>query len=1090
MSLRRTVGMLALCALLVVPVIDAEEGRLLRFPDVHGDTVVFSYAGDLYTVPAAGGTAVRLTSHQGIERFPKFSPDGRWIAFTGQYDGSNQVFVIPATGGMPKQLTWYPNMQMSDRNGVDGMVYDWTPDGKKVFFYTMRDALGIAVGQGRIYTVDVNGGLPTPLPMPESGAASFSPDGTKVAYNPIMRDFRTWKRYKGGRAQDIYLFDLKSYAWEKITDWVGTDNFPMWRGNNIWFTSDREPSGRLNLWKYDLTTKQFSQITRFSEFDVKTPSIGGDTIVFECGGYLYLQPLAGGEARKITVHLPGDTPLAMKSLASFAPNVDYLGLSPGGSRAVFTARGEVFTLPAKDGNTRNLTNTPGIREKFATWSPDGKWIAYLSDRSGEDEIYLRAQDGSGEETRLTTDGDRIRFAPVWSPDSKKIAWSDKSLRLYWLDIEAKKPVLVDTAEAGDITDYAWSPDSRWIAYSKPKLYTNFRAIHLYSLENAKSTKVSGDMNIDVAPEFDPEGKYLYFLSFRDYNTTFDFAETNAVLNPGIRPYLVTLATATPHPFAPKSDEVKIAEEKKEGKPAEEPKKDGKTEDKKDAGPAPITVDLAGIGERVVGFPLPPGGYGGIAAAKGMILYTRGGDLYVYDMKERKETQKLAGILGFGMSPDHGHLIYSAPGSRFGIVAATPAPAKVGDGALDLSQLEGWKDPRAEWVNGYKEAWRRYRDFFYDPDMHGVDWKKLGDRYAALLPHVAHGADFAYLLGELVGELNIGHSYITGGDQPVLPYPGAGLLGAQFAADSSGYYRITRIYRGENWHEGIRSPLTEVGTDVKEGDLLIAIDGVEVKTTENPYRHLFNKADRAVTLMVNDKPTREGARAVTVRPVANEAPLRYWDWVRSRREYVEKASGGRLAYVHIPNMFPDGLSAFFKYYFAQIDKEGLVVDIRYNAGGFISQIVLERLRRVMIGMGYARNYGISTYPDTVFVGPMVAITNAHAASDGDIFGYFFKEYKLGKLIGTRSWGGVVGIRGFPPLINGTDVSVPEFSTYSRDSQWIIEGHGVDPDIVVENPPADVIAGRDPQLDKAVQVLLEEIKANPKKRAPVPQKFPVR
>ena len=1078
---------LTACVLLSASAFALEEGRLLRFPDIHKDKVVFAYAGDIWIAPVAGGAATRLTSHEGIEQFPKFCPSGKWIAFTGEYDGSQQVYIVSAAGGEPKQLTYYPSTTFPERFGADNMVYGWTPDGSKVVFRSQRDSFDALVG--RLFTVSPEGGLPEPMPMPISGFASFSPDGKKLAYNRVMRDYRPWKRYKGGLAQDVWIFDLETYEIERITDWEGTDNFPMWMGDKIYFNSDRD--ARLNLFVYDLNTKETTKVTNFEKYDVKFPSQGPDSIVFENGGYLYVLDPETHESRKLEITLPSDRPLTRATYISASDRIDHFDIGREGKRAVFTARGEVFTVPAKHGDIRNITKTPGIREKFGSWSPDGKWIAYLSDVSGEDELYIRSQDGEGEEIRLTTDADRTRFAHVWSPDSSKLAFADKSLRLFYVDVNEKEMVKIDEATSGEIRDYAWSPDSMWIAYSKPKEATGFRSLYLYSLETKKVTKLTNDFTHDTDPAFDPDGKYLFFTSARDFSPSFSALESNYYFENLFRLYAIVLQADAPSPFAPQSDEVKPEEEKPEAAAEEAAEKEKKEE--KENGEKKLKIDLEGIQLRVVGFPIKPSNYRGLTAVKGHLFYFKSAEgktaLYIYDVKNRKEQLFLTPANGYSLSPDGKKLLYRS-GATYGILDVAPKQNKVGDGKLNLSNMEMLKEPRGEWQNAFNEVWRRYRDYFYAPNMHGVDWPKMREIYGEIVPYVAHRTDLTYLISELVSELGAGHAYVGGGDQPRPKFHGVGLLGATFEATDSGFYRIKQIYAGENWHENYRSPLTEPGVDVDEGDYIIAVDGAPLKTSQNPYSLFVNKVDRTVELTVSNEPSEDGARKATVKPIKDEWPLRYYNWVKKNRDYVTEKTGGRVGYVHIPDMGAPGLSEFVKWYYAQLDKEGLIVDVRFNGGGFVSEMILERLRRIVVGMGHARNFTPGTYPEAAFVGPKVCLTNKYAASDGDIVSYFWKEYKLGPLVGTRTWGGVVGIRGKPPLIDGGYAFVPEFGMFSMDREWIMENYGVDPDIVLDNLPKDIIAGKDPQLDKGIELVLKAMEEQRTKRPESPDEYPIR
>jgi tricorn protease len=1080
-----------LCAAAALGADVVHDARLLRFPDIHGDTIVFSHGGDLWAVSASGGSARRLTSGDGLKVFPRFSPDGKWIAFTGQYDGTFDVYVMPAEGGAPRRLTWYPSQENNERMGYDNMVIGWTPDGR-VLFRSQRGPIAGFIGQP--YTVSPDGGPVARFPLPESGIISFAPDGQRIAYTRIFRDFRTWKRYQGGLAQDVSIYDLGKKTLERITDWVGTDTDPMWVGNAIYFISDRE-NWKLNLWRYDLGTKQTARATDFKEFDVKWAHSGSGKIVFENGGFLYLLDPVDGQPRKVAVDLPDDRRLARTHWVNVDDKITEFGLAPGGKRALFVARGDVFTVPVEHGNTRNLTDSQGVRERDAIWSPDGRWVAYVSDATGEEELEIVAQDGKAPPIRVTSGPSAWHFPPVWSPDSKKLAYADRSMRLFYVDVQEKKPVLVDKAEIFEITQYAWSPDSKWLCFANQTDNTN-PALFLYSLDTRSLRQITSDTVPSYEPRFDPDGKYLFFLSDRDSNATLGNFELSYTVNKITRPHAILLRADVSSPFAPQSDEVKVGEEK----PKEPPKDDGretkdkdakeKGEEPKKAKKEPFRIDLPGIEQRVVGFPVPPGNYHGLSVASGKVLYldapvpvladNDGGDavehetLHIYDLEKRKDLVDLS-VDNYNLAPDGSRLIYRND-KAYGVVELKEG-IKVGDGKVDLSGLRMDLDPEAEWRQIFSESWRVERDFFYLPDMGGIDWPAMRARYEVLLPYVSHRADLTYVIGEMAGELGSGHSYVGGGDAPHPPKVRVGLLGAELEPDAkAGAWRIERIYLGQNWIESRRSPLTEPGSKAAVGDYLLAVDGKDLKVTDTPYRLLQETVGRTVTLLLNEKPTKAGAREVTVKPLAKETDLKYYNWVEDNRRKVEKATNGRVGYIHIPDMGPRGLNEFIRQYYPQIRKEGLVVDVRANGGGFVSEMILERLRRAVMGMSGVRNGRSSTYPGAAFNGPMVTLLNHYSASDGDIFPYFFREYGLGPLIGTRSWGGVVGIRGVGgQMVDGGYCFVPEFGMYSKKSQWIVENHGVDPDIEVDNLPQDEMAGKDAQLDRAVQEILKQVEA---------------
>ena len=1105
---------------------EVQEGRLLRFPDIYKDKIVFVYGGDLWLASSAGGTARRITSHPGREQFPKFSPDGKWLAFTGQYDGNFNVYVMPSEGGQPKQLTFYQGsaQPLSDRMGILNQVIGWTPDGKSIVFLSRRDASNGWIK--RPYTVPIDGGLPQPMPMDEGGLLSYSADGRKIAYNRIFRNFRQWKRYTGGMAQDITIYDIENNVVDQVlphTDY--TDTFPMWHGNTIYFTSDRGSAHRLNLYSYDTSSKQVEQLTKFDEFDVMWPSLGPDAIIFENGGYLYTFDLQTRQPEKLTIYVSGDRDQAMKHWVSASRQITDFDIAPDGKRAVLAARGEVFTVPAKDGSVRNLSHSPGVREQHVAWSPNGQWIAYVSDRTGEDEIYIAPQDGLAAEEQITSGHKGFMFQPAWSPDSSKIAWANKDLKLWYIDVKAKKPVEVGRGKYGEIVNYSWSPDSKWLAYDK-NLESGYSVVYLYGLDDRKTIAVTSPLNNSYAAVFDRDKRYLYFLSDRDYNEVLgniDFEFTNPKTT---RVYVVTLTADEPSPFPALSDEVKVkGEEPAAASPAPGPgegnKKNAKqTPNKKEQEKKPeekasqtetkeppkvFKIDLDGIQNRIVALAVPPAVIRSLDASKDAIFYSTSpiqglsgplpgetSAIHAYDLKERKDKVLLDGADRFALSSDGSKLLYRAEGEGpVGIIDAKPpdAPHKVGDGALKLDGMRVEVDPAQEWKEIFNEVWRQQRDYFFEASMNGVDWQKTKDQYAQLLPYVADRYSLTYVMGEMIAELSNSHTYVGGGDMPDLHPVNVGLLGADYDADAaSGMYRIKKIFTGENWDAHTRSPLTEPGVNIKEGEYLVAINGRALRSPQTPDELLVNTANEVVTLTVNSKPAADGARKVVVKPIGDEYSLRELNMIETNRKKVDAASGGRIGYVYLPNMGDEGLNEFVKQYFPQIRKEGIIFDVRYNGGGFVDQLIFARLRRVLAAMGPARNWEGGTIPGNVFYGYMACVTNHYAASDGDFFSYFFKQYKLGPLIGERTWGGVRGIRGQIPLMDGGYITRPEFSLYGLDSKWLIENRGVQPDVVVDNPPDLVLKGQDPQLEKAVEMLMEQIKANPKKLPARPADLP--
>jgi tricorn protease len=1083
--IRSRVSLLLLSLFVAVTAVRAEETRLLRFPAIHGDKIVFSYAGDLYSVPSSGGIARRLTSDQGYEMFARFSPDGAAIAFTGQYDGNTEVYLMPAEGGVPKRLTFTATLgrdDVSDRMGPNNIVMAWRDNGTIVYRSRMHEANDF---KGMLFAVSRDGGDSEQLPLPRGGFCSFSADGKAMVYNRVFREFRTWKRYRGGQADDVWLYDFAAKTTTNLTNNPAQDIIPMMRGNTVYFLSDREETGRMNLYAVDIGTKQTRKLTSFAEYDVKFPSLGDNAIVFENGGYIYVFDLASEKARRVPITIDEDFAIGRGGLRTVSDEVTNFEIAPDGNRALFGARGDLFTVPAKHGNTRNLTATPGVHERNSKWSPDGKWIACVSDASGEDELYLVPQDGKGPRVQLTKGGDTYKYQPLWSPDSKKLLWSDRKQRLQYVDVDSKTVTPVTQATAFEITDYAWSPDSRWIAYANPE-EKRMTTIQLYSLDSKKTIEVTDGWFSSFGPAFSPDGNYLFFVSDRSFSPMYGQTEWNHVYVDMARVYLVTLAATTPSPFAPKSDEVSVQaapEADKKGKD-----KKAKTEDEKKE-QKPVVVDAGGIQARIAVIPATPSGYRDVACVGDKVFYLRRGrkdpktTLVLYELDKQKETE-LGEVDGYEISADGAKMLVESGGS-YSIIDLPSGKLDLSE-RLDLSGMQVVLDRKAEWNQIFNECWRQMRDFLYDPSLHHVDWPLMRERYGALLPYVNHRADLTYLIGEMIGELNIGHSYVGGGDYPRADRVQQGLLGARLARDpSSKYYRIAEILAGQNWDKGLRSPLTEIGVDVKPGEYIIAVNGASTAAMKDIYESLWNTADKQVTLTVNAAPNEAGARTVTVIPIADERELYYYNWVQGNLEKVSKATGGRVGYVHIPDMGVDGLNAFVKYYYPQIRKDGLIVDVRGNGGGNVSQQIIERLRREVAMIDIARNSAYSPDPDGTIVGPKVMLLDEFSASDGDIVAYRFKKYKIGPIVGKRSWGGVVGIRGSLPLLDGGFLMKPEFSRYDVEGkEWIMEGTGVEPDIYVDNDPAKEFAGDDQQLDKAIEVVLGLLKANPPVVPPPP------
>jgi len=1059
-----------------------QEARVLRFPSIHEDQIVFTYAGDLYTVDSAGGTARKMTSHEGYEIFARFSPDGKYIAFTAEYDGNRELYLIPREGGVPKRLSFTSTLSrddISDRMGPNNIVMTWMNDNKHLVFRSrMREWNPF---NGQLYKISVDGGIPEQVPVPRGGFCSFSPDDKKMAYNRVFREFRTWKRYRGGMADDIWIYDFETKKIQNITDNPAQDIIPMWSGENIYFLSDRAEEKKMNLYVYNLQSQETRKLTDFKEFDIKFPSLGPQAIVFENGGFIYRFDLVQAEVKKIPVLVSDDLTSSRTKFVSVKDRITNYEISPDGKRALFGARGDVFTVPTKYGNTRNLTLTPGVHERNSKWSPDGKWIAFISDATGEDEIYIIDQTGSGTPVQITTAADTYKYQIYWSPDSKKILWGDKLLRLNYVDVATKKTVQVARGARWEIRDYAWSPDSNWIAYARPE-QNNMAKVSLYDCTNKKTYEVTEGWYSSYAPAFHSGGKYLFFVSDRDFNPIYSRTEWNHAYLSMARVYLVTLSKDLKSPFEPKSDEVTPKEADSE-KPESE--KEAKKEEKKEP---ELKVNPEGLKHRIISLPIEVANYRSITSVGDKIYYMKRGDrdrrasLKMYDLEKQKETD-LGQIKGYEISADQKKMLVSQDRS-YAIIDLPQAAIKIKD-KLDLSQMEVKVNLREEWNQIFQESWRQMKYFFYDPDMHGMDWEQIRLRYQPLAEAAQHRADLTYIIGEMIGELNVGHTYVGGGDFPRPKRIDVGQLGAQVSRDeSTGYYRITKILKGENWNKDLRSPLTEIGVDVKEGDYLLSIQGKPTNKMTDLFEALLNTVGKQVTLRVNSEPKEEGSREVRVTPIHDELSLYYYNWVQTNIEKVTKATQGKVGYIHVPDMGRTGLNEFVKQFYPQLRKKALIIDVRSNGGGSVSPMLIERLRREIAMVNVARNTLPSPDPDAVMIGPKVCLMDEFSASDGDIFPYRFRKHKLGKLIGKRTWGGVVGIRGSLPLLDGGFLYKPEFATFSVDGKWIIEGIGVEPDIYVDNDPAKEFAGIDEQLNKAIEVILEELKTQEKKLPKVP------
>ncbi len=1062
------------------------EARLLRFPAIYENQLVFTFAGDLYTVDSNGGTARKLTNDAGYEMFARFSPDGKTLAFTAQYDGNTEVYTMNSQGSVPKRLTYTATLHrddVADRMGPNNIVMGWKHDNKNIVFRSRKKSYNSF--NGSLYTVSVNGDMPEELPFSRGGFCSYSPDDQMLAFNRVFREFRTWKRYRGGMADDIWIFNFKTHKTINITNNPAQDIIPMWYGDKIYFLSDRDENKRMNLYVYDLKTKNTKKLTDYSDFDIKFPSLGKKAIVYENGGYIYKFNLETEKIQKVKIIIAEDFVSARPELKDVSKNISNFEISPDGKRALFGAHGDVFTVPAKYGEIRNLTNSSGIHERNSKWSPDGTHIAFISDKTGENEIFIIDQAGAKAAEQVTKGGDTYDYQEYWSPDSKKILWADRKQRLRYVDVKTGVTTEVDYCPYSEMHSYSWSPDSKWITYAKTG-DNKFSQIYVYSVEQKKSYTITDNRFNSGSPVFSSDGKYLFFTSDRNFSPTFSWLELDAAYQYMTGIYYVTMNKEIPSLFAPKSDEVKT--EKKET--SEKDKK----KDKKKKTVSSVAYDFDGISDRTEKLPVAASQYFNLASVENKLFYQRAGKkdkkvkLFMYDFKKRKQVD-LGNVNGYEISAD-GKKMLIAKDRKYAIINLPSSEIKVKE-TLDLSGMQIFVDKQAEWKQIYDESWYQMREFFYAPNMHGTDWKALHDRYAQLVPYVKHRNDLTYIIGELIGELNVGHAYTESGDRPKVKKINTGLLGAEIVKDAeSGYFRINKILKGQNWTGNIVSPLTKIGVNAHKGDYIVAVDGIPTNTVKNIYELLVNKADKQVRLKINSKPVFEGSTESLVVPIKDESSLYYLQWVENNIEKVNKATNGKVGYVHIPDMGVDGLNEFVKYYYPQLSKKALIIDVRGNGGGFVSPIIIERLRRVANQINIARNGRPSVNPDGTMNGPLVMLSDEFSASDGDIVTYRFKTSHLGKVVGKRTWGGVVGIRGSLPFVDGGSLNKPEFSRYDLEGKkWIMEGHGVDPDIYVDNDPYLEYTGTDQQLNKAIEVILEELKTKEKtlpEHPPYPKK----
>ncbi|MGI8638646.1 MAG: S41 family peptidase [Pyrinomonadaceae bacterium] len=1064
-------NVLILFAVCVSSYAQSDKPMLFRQPTMNKTEIVFVFAGDLWKVERSGGAAERLTSGTGSESNPMFSPDGNRIAFTGEYDGNVDAFVIPAGGGEPRRITYHP--------GNDSVI-GWTPDGKSVVFLSTR---GTGMPLPKMYTMPVSGeGLPTELPFPMAGGiASFSPDGSHIAYMPLGAAFAQWKMYRGGRTTKIWIGNLSDSSVEEIPRQNSNDFTPLWMGDKIYFLSDR--SGKnVTLYSYDTKTKKVAEAVNNTGLDLKTASAGPDGIVYEQFGSINVYNPTSGKANKVNITLSGDLPQVRPRYEKVAPRVQNVAISPAGARAVFEARGEIISVPVEKGNARNLTNTPGVAERDPAWSPDGRWIAYFSDESGEYALHLRDQTGMGEVKKISLGNPSYFYSPKFSPDSKKILLSDKRLNIWYLDIEKGRTVKVDTNTYENpfpVLDPDWSPDSRWIVYTK-QLRNRLGVVHVYSLDTNKATPITDGLSDARYAAFDKNGKYLYFTASTDNGPTtgwldmssYSFQTTRSV-------YAVVLKNTDPSPLSPESDEEKIQEQK-----PETPKTPGAKPE-----PVAVTIDLENIKQRIVALPLPARDYRGLVTGKAGTFFLlenvptsgtsatpqTGAAVHRFDMDKRKAEKILDGVTQFDVSANGEKMLFGQSPGRY-TIASTVTPMKPGEGVLNVGDMEVLVDPRAEWKQMYHEVWRIQRDFFYDPNFHGLNIKAAEEKYRPYLDNLASRADLNYLFQEMLGNMTVGHHNSGGGDSPQPTRYSGGLLGADYTI-KNGRYRFAKIYDGENWNPGLFAPLTQPGVNVKEGEYLIAVNGREVKASDNIYSFFQQTAGRQIIIKVSANADGKNAREVTVVPVASENGLRNLAWIEGNRRKVSELSGNKLAYIYLPNTGGAGYTNFNRYYFAQIDKEGAVIDERFNGGGSAADYIIDYMRRPLMNYWSTREGEDFTTPVSSIYGPKTMIVNEYAGSGGDLMPWLFKQAKVGTLVGKRTWGGLVGIYNYPVLIDGGSVTAPRVAFRNAQGELDIENKGVAPDVEVDLDPKLWRQGHDIQLEKAVEVTLSEVQKTP-------------
>jgi tricorn protease len=1072
---------------------DSKVPLLLQTPTLSKTQIAFVYGGDIWVVSREGGDARRLVTGTDLASAPFFSPDGSMVAYSGDYDGNIDVYIVPSSGGEPRRLTYHPG---------EDVAVGWTPDGKSVLFRSHRSSTN---DPDKLFTVPVTGGFPVELPLDMAEEGSYSADGTRIAYVPIFQWEPDWKGYRGGQTKPVWIAKLADSSIIKVPRQDSNDRNPMWVGKTVYFLSDRD--GATTLFAYDTETQKVARVVdNKNGFSISSACAGPGAIVYSQFGALHLFDIPTQKDREVSVNVSGDMPQLLPHWQKVAKDILNSNLSPSGARAVFEAHSNIFTVPAEKGDVRNITDSTGVANRDPAWSPDGKWIAYFSDSSGEYSLVMRDQMGL-EAPRVISLGapPSFYYSPTWSPDSKKIAYTDKRLNLWYVDVDHPTPVKIDT----NFIEFAqrdfnedWSPDSKWVVYTK--MLPNFlHAVFVYSFDTGKSTQITDGMSDCVYPQFDKNGKYIYFAASTNTGLTatgFDMSSDERPVTMSV--YVAVLRKELPSPIPPESDDEKLADAaasgtdsssgKTDAKPAEKPappagEKSEAKPDEKAKEPPKVTIDFENILQRILSLPIPAANYASLSAGKEGELFLVEAPVVIagsdgpplltaskFDLKTRKTDKLVSGVSAFVLSSNGEKMLYKQGESWF--IAETGKPLEPGKGMLKTDAMEVRVAPREEWNQMYREVWRIERDFFYDPHYHGLDLAAAEKEFSVYLPGVAGRDDLNYLFREMLSYMSVGHMFVAGGARPETPHVSVGLLGADYALEN-GRYRFKKVYSGQNWNPKLQAPLTEPGVNVNSGEYLLAVNGRQITSSDEIYSFFQETAGKQTVLKVGPNPDGTGSRDVTVVPVPSEDALRNLDWIEANRRKVDELSGGKLAYVYLPDTAAGGYTNFNRYFFAQVGKEGVILDERFNHGGQIADYIIDLLGRHPMDMVIAREGAVSYEPFMAIYGPKVMITNQFAGSGGDAMPWLFRKAQIGTLVGVRTWGGLVGIGGYPQLIDGGSVTAPRLAVAGLNGQWEVEGHGIQPDIEVWQDPKLVRDGHDPQLERAVAEAMQQLKEHP-------------